>query len=113
MKRNGFTLVEMLVALGIFAVLAAAGVGVLRSSIDVQGAVDTKLTALSGIARLNAMLSNDLGQAVDRPSRASRAVRPAFVGDGSGMELVPVLAQTGTAELVAAVGLGVGFALGG
>ena len=88
MKRNGFTLVEMLVALGIFAVLAAAGVGMLRSSIDVQGAVDTKLTALSGIARLNAMLSNDLGQAVDRPSRAARAVRPAFVGDGSGMELV-------------------------
>jgi 1,4-dihydroxy-2-naphthoate octaprenyltransferase len=30
-----------------------------------------------------------------------------------GLNLVPVLAQTGIAELVAAVGLGVGFALGG
>ena len=88
MKQNGFTLVEMLVALGIFALLAAAGVGVLRSSVDVQGAVDTRLTAMSGIARLNAMLSNDLGQAVDRPSRSSGAVRPAFVGDGSGMIFV-------------------------
>ena len=88
MKRNGFTLVEMLVALGIFALLAAAGVGVLRSSVDVQGAVDTRLTAMSGIARLNAMLSNDLGQAVDRPSRASSGERPAFVGDGSGMTFV-------------------------
>ena len=88
MKRNGFTLVEMLVALGIFALLAAAGVGVLRSSVDVQSAVDTRLTAMSSIARLNAMLSNDLGQAVDRPSRASSGSRPAFVGDGSGMAFV-------------------------
>ena len=88
MKRNGFTLVEMLVALGIFALLAAAGVGVLRSSVDVQGAVDMRLTAISGIARLNAMLSSDLGQAVDRPSRATSDVRPAFVGDGNGMALV-------------------------
>lgn len=88
MKQNGFTLVEMLVALGIFALLAAAGVGVLRSSVDVQGAVDMRLAAMSGIARLNAMLSNDLGQAVDRPSRASGAVRPSFVGDAGGMAFV-------------------------
>lgn len=88
MRQNGFTLVEMLVALGIFALLAAAGVGVLRSSVDVQGAVDTRLTAMAGIARLNAMLSNDLAQAVDRPSRSSSGERPAFVGDGSGMTFV-------------------------
>ena len=88
MKRNGFTLVEMLVALGIFALLAMAGVGVLRSSVDLQGAVDTRLTAMGSIARLNALLSSDLGQAVDRPSRASGGERPAFVGDASGMEFV-------------------------
>jgi general secretion pathway protein J len=88
MKRNGFTLVEMLVALGIFALLAAAGVGVLRSSVDVQGAVDSRLTDLSAVARLNAMLSNDLAQALDRPTRAPGAVRPAFFGDSSGMAFV-------------------------
>jgi len=88
MKRNGFTLVEMLVALGIFALLAAAGVGVLRSSVDVQGTVDTRITAIGGIARLNALLSNDLSQAVDRPSRSPSGQRPAFVGDSSGMAFV-------------------------
>jgi len=88
MKRNGFTLVEMLVALGIFALIAAAGVGLLRSSVDVQSSVDTRLTAVGGIARLNALLSSDLGQAVDRPSRAPSGERPAFVGDGSRMEFV-------------------------
>jgi general secretion pathway protein J len=88
MKRNGFTLVEMLVALGIFALLAAAGVGVLRSSVDVQSSVDTRLTQMSGIVRLNALLSSDLGQALDRPSRAPGGERPAFVGDAGGMAFV-------------------------
>ena len=46
MRNNGFTLVEMLVALGIFALLAGAGVGLLRSSLDVQSSVDTRLTAM-------------------------------------------------------------------
>jgi general secretion pathway protein J len=95
MNRNGFTLVEMLVALGIFALLAAAGVGVLRSSVDVQGSVGTRLDEMSGIARLNALLSNDLGQAVDRPSRGPGGERPAFVGSESGIEFV----STGRANL--------------
>jgi general secretion pathway protein J len=90
MNRNGFTLVEMLVALGIFALLAAAGVGVLRSSVDVQGSVGTRLDEMSGIARLNALLSNDLGQAVDRPSRGPGGERPAFIGSESEMEFVSV-----------------------
>lgn len=95
MKRNGFTLVEMLVALGIFAMLAAAGVGVLRSSVGVQSSVDSRLTEMGGIARLNALLSSDLGQVVDRTSRASGGERPAFVGDSAGMEFV----ATGRANL--------------
>ena len=88
MKRNGFTLVEMLVALIIFSLLAAAGVGVLRSSVDLQGRIDTRLTDLGGTARLNALLSSDLGQAVVRSSRAPSGERPAFVGNTSGMTFV-------------------------
>ena len=41
--ERGFTLVEMLVALSIFAVIAAMGVSLLRSSVDTQDAVQTRL----------------------------------------------------------------------
>ena len=88
MNRNGFTLVEMLVALCIFALLAVAGVGVLRSSVDVQGSVADRLTAIGGVARLHAMFSSDLGQTVDRPSRSTGGERPAFVGDAQSVEFV-------------------------
>ncbi|KAB2855935.1 MAG: type II secretion system protein, partial [Sphingopyxis terrae] len=40
--QHGFTLVEMLVALSLFAAIAAMGVSLLRSSVDTQEAVQTR-----------------------------------------------------------------------
>lgn len=84
----GFTLVEMLVALVIFALLAGAGVGILRASIDSQAAVDQRLAEAGQIGRLHAVLASDLGQALDRPSRGPGEERPAFFGDSQAMGLV-------------------------
>ena len=86
--QSGFTLVEMLVALAVFALLSAAGVGILRSSVDTQAAVDARLTELGQLGRLNALLSSDLAQAVDRPTRSPAGRRPAFSGDSGGMQFV-------------------------
>ena len=86
--EHGFTLVEMLVALSIFALISAAGVGLLRSSVDTQTAVERKLSDLAAAARLRALLANDLVQAVDRPTRAAGAEAPAFVGQPSEMRFV-------------------------
>ncbi len=77
----GFTLVEMLVAMTIFAILAAAGVSILRMSVDTQAAVDRRLSEIGEIGRLQASLANDLGQAVDRRTRDGPTARPAFVGE--------------------------------
>lgn len=86
--ESGFTLVEMLVAMTIFALLAAAGVGILRSSVDTQSAVDRRLAEVGAVGRLHALLASDLGQAVLRPTGSPGGVQPAFVGDGQGMQLV-------------------------
>lgn len=86
--ESGFTLVEMLVAMTIFAILAAAGVAILRASVDTQAAVDRRLGEIGEIARLQASLANDLGQAVDRQTRDGQTSRPAFVGEPGRMAFV-------------------------
>lgn len=87
--QRGFTLVEMLVALSIFAMIAAMGVGLLRSSVDTQDAVQERLKAMGGINRLRAVMANDLAQAVQRSTRgpAGEAV-PAFIGSANGFAFV-------------------------
>jgi general secretion pathway protein J len=86
--ESGFTLVEMLVALTVFALLAAAGVGILRSSVDTQSAVEGRLADVSAVGRLHTLLSSDLGQAVERPTRGPGGDRPAFAGEAAAMRFV-------------------------
>lgn len=86
---RGFTLVEMLVALSIFAMIAAMGVTLLRSSVDTQDAVQARLKTMGGINRLRAVMANDLAQAVQRPTRGSAGEAvPAFVGSSTGFAFV-------------------------
>ena len=63
----GFTLVEMLVAIVIYAMLAIAGVGLLKASVDTQAAIDNRLDGLNAQERVAALFSADLGQAAARP----------------------------------------------
>lgn len=87
--RNGFTLIEMMVALAIFAMLSAGGVLLLRGSADTQSAVERQLSSLSSMERVRLLLSADLSQALARPTRAADGSnRPAFIGDSSAMRFV-------------------------
>ena len=87
--ERGFTLVEMLVALSIFAVIAAMGVTLLRTSVDTQDAVQARLKGMSGINRLRAVMANDLAQAVQRSTRGQAGEPvPAFVGSSTGFAFV-------------------------
>jgi general secretion pathway protein J len=86
---RGFTLIEVMIALMIFGMIAAAGVAILSFSVRAQGATDAKLDQVSGLARLNAALTADLAQARNRPARDERGVpRPAFAGDARTLTLV-------------------------
>lgn len=87
----GFTLVELLVSLLIFAMLAAAGVALLSFSVKAQALANGQLTKLSDMRRVGALLTGDLAQAAPRIYRdANGSVRPAFEG-GAGQQVGPIL----------------------
>lgn len=84
-REQGFTLVEVLVALLIFGMLAGGGVAILSFSVRAQGVTAAKLDDLSALNQTLSILSADLAQAVDRPTRDERGVRlPAFTGEAGG-----------------------------
>ncbi len=84
--RNGFTLVETLVALFVFSLLAAASVVVLGNSADAQLRLADVSTSVQDFQRLRAALRADLAQAAERlPRGEAGEVRAAFEGaDGTG-----------------------------
>ncbi|MGJ8535919.1 MAG: type II secretion system minor pseudopilin GspJ [Parasphingopyxis sp.] len=82
-SRAGFTLVELMVALFIFGIVSAAGVALLGFSVDSQAASREALADMSAIRRMNASLTNDLGQIAPRPARDQAGARQnAFYGGG-------------------------------
>lgn len=91
---RGFTLVEMLIALLIFSLIASASVAMLSFSVRAQAAVTGKLDDVAALNRLSGALSADLAQAVNRPTRDAGGRRlPALVtgvqaGDGVLVQLV-------------------------
>lgn len=83
-KANGFTLIEVMVALLIFSIIATAGVALLSFSVRAQGASGAKLDDLAALQRTLSILSADLAQASARPVRdEAGTVLPAFVGESS------------------------------
>ena len=79
LSEAGFTLVELLVALAIFAMISVAGVTLLRSGSDTQLAVKSRLEQYSRTNRLYNAMEGDLAQAVSRPVRDQAGLPvPAF-----------------------------------
>lgn len=94
MKANGFTLVELMVALLIFGMLAAAGVALFSFSVRAQDVADDRLAALAQVRRTGALLTADLAQAAPRLSRdETGTVHRAFeggTGQGPGVAIALV-----------------------
>ena len=95
----------MLVALSLFAAIAAMGVGMLRGSVDTQDAVQERLTAMGGVNRLRAVMANDLAQALVRPTRGPVGEDvPAFIGSPTGFAFVHGGAGSGIERVLYAFG---------
>lgn len=84
MNERGFTLVELLVALFVFSLLAVAGTALLAFGVDAQARTAERLGDMAGTARLRALLTADIGQAAPRPWRdESGTRRPALTSDAT------------------------------
>ena len=88
--EHGFTLIELMVALLIFAMIAAAGVSLLSFGVRAQAAATQRLEDTADLRRFSTLLASDLAQALPRIARApdGQPVR-AFTGnDGRSDPLV-------------------------
>lgn len=83
--RNGFTLVEMMVALVLFAVIAGGAIGLLRFSVDAEIGGRKVTTRIADQRRFLAVWTADLAQAAARPARdVGGATQPAMVQGANG-----------------------------
>ena len=68
-NEQGFTLIEVMIALLIFGLLAAAGVALLSFAVRAQGVTGAKLDDVAAMTRLSSILTADLAQASTRQTR--------------------------------------------
>ncbi|OYW47442.1 MAG: type II secretion system protein GspJ [Novosphingobium sp. 12-63-9] len=82
-RRNGFTLIEMLVALAIFAIISGGALLLLRFSVDAELASRGKTEQIAAARRFLSVWTADLAQAAPRPARDEGGVEhPALEAGG-------------------------------
>lgn len=85
---HGFTLVELLVALAVFAAMAAIAQAALTAVVQARAALDLRGAAVDATARALAMIERDLRAVMARPVRADLGARlPALLAGEGGLEL--------------------------
>ena len=96
-SRAGFTLVEVMVSLLIFALIAAAGAAVLGLAIDNRFAIKATAVRTADLQRMRGLLRADLGLASARRSRGptGRPVPQPMIGQVQPGDPVLVLTRAG------------------
>lgn len=79
MKNKGFTLIELVVAMAIFAVLTLSGWQVFNNLIKVRERTTIKAEQISAIQEAYEQLSRDFAQTIPRPAAIGNSVEPAFL----------------------------------
>lgn len=93
---KGFTLIEMMVALLIFALITAAGVAVMSSTLTNQSTLRVRVERYAELQRMRALVKADLSQAATRRTRGEDGMPAltAFAGVSPWVVGGPLLAFT-------------------
>lgn len=91
-SESGFTLVEALVSLFIFALIASGAVMMLAQGVATQGRVAEAQTALREVQNVRALLTGDLMQYAPREIVEPEGVRPRLIGGDADLPLAFVRA---------------------
>lgn len=84
---QGFTLVEMMVALFIFGMIASASVLLLRQSVEAEARSAVRLEEMGDIRRFAAILAQDMTLMLPRPSRDAQGSDRVALMSGDGLLL--------------------------
>ena len=76
---TGYTLIEVIIALAIFAVLGAMSVGLLSRAFDTKARLKAQLAPLKTLALATARITHDTAQVVNKAA----GKKPAFIGEPS------------------------------
>lgn len=86
--RGGFSLIELLVAVAVFAALAAAAYGGLSNVARTRAALVERQDRFADVVRAMSDLDRDISQAVSRPVRGNYGeLQPAVIGASDHVEL--------------------------
>jgi general secretion pathway protein J len=90
-RRRGFSLIELVVALAVFAALAAAAYGGLATLARTRSALAERQDRFAGLVRAVSTLERDLRGAIARPILGNDGrVLPAFAGSADALEFTRV-----------------------
>ena len=78
-KNKGFTLIELVVAMAIFAVLTLSGWQVFNNLIKVRERTTIKAEQIAAIQEAYEQFSRDFAQTIPRPAAIGNTVEPAFL----------------------------------
>lgn len=88
--QSGFSLIEVLVAVTVFATVSAISVAMLSGALRAKSQSEAALEQLAAVQRVSALLRDDIGQLVLRPARQSEGLfEPrVFAASSEGTEAV-------------------------
>ena len=81
-SQKGMTLVEALVALGVFGAVAVASITILSITLNGRAQIDESAARIGDLETMRTLLKEDLAQMIDRPVRRERGgiLEPGFLG---------------------------------